>query len=316
MAFIPNLKAIHQRSPVIQLFVSFLIVTVIGVLLFSLLILAGSMIFGVEPGRIVSPEFGSEIREAGFIRFTLVAQDLSFFIVPAVVILSKYNPGHPGSILKLKSTAIKDIILVIILAFCAFPVTSIAGLLNSHMALPDRLSGVEQWMRDKEDYAGQLMDLLMTPETLSGLWLNLLIIACLPAIGEELIFRGVFQKIFQNLFRSDHLAVWITSLIFSAIHFQFYGFLPRFILGLIFGYLFLWTGNLWLPVTAHFVNNAVPTVWSYIKGWETINDASAAVPGKQIGGLILSLLAGSIILLYFRRQSSVAVKDNPDSAGP
>ena len=166
--------------------------------------------------------------------------------------------------------------LVTILAFCTFPVTRLAGQLNSGMVLPDWLSGVEQWMKDKEDYANHLMDLIMTPETFSGMWLNILIIAALPAIGEELIFRGVFQKIFHNLFRSGHLSVWVTSFLFSAIHFQFYGFLPRFILGLIFGYLFLWSRNLWLPVIAHFINNAVPTVGAYLKGWEAINEPSVS----------------------------------------
>ena len=135
-----------------------------------------------------------------------------------------------------------------------------------------------------------LLDVIMTPETLSGMWLNLVIIAALPAIGEELIFRGVFQKILQNLFRSGHLSVWFTSFLFSAIHFQFYGFLPRFILGLIFGYLFLWSRNIWLPVIAHFINNAVPTVGAYIKGWDAINQHSDSVPVTQIIGMISPLV--------------------------
>ena len=150
------------------------------------------------------------------------------------------------------------------------------------MALPDWLSGIEQWMRAKEDYADHMLEVIMTPETFSGMWLNLLIIAVLPAIGEELIFRGVFQKTLRDLFRSGHLSVWITSVLFSAIHFQFYGFLPRLILGLVFGYIFLWSRNIWLPVIAHFINNAVPTVGAYIKGWETINEPSVTGAAKQM----------------------------------
>ena len=108
-----------------------------------------------------------------------------------------------------------------------FPVTGFAGQLNSGMVLPDWLSGVGQWMRDKEDYADHLLDLIMTPETFAGMFLNIIIIAAIPAIGEELIFRGVFQKIFQNLFRSGHLSVWFTSFLFSAIHFQFLWISPK-----------------------------------------------------------------------------------------
>ena len=66
-------------------------------------------------------------------------------------------------------------------------------------------------MKDKEDYADHLLELIMTPDTFVGMCLNIMIIAALPAISEELIFRGVFQKIFHNLFRSGHLAVWFTS---------------------------------------------------------------------------------------------------------
>jgi uncharacterized protein len=311
MTFNPNFNIFRPSTPLIQLFVSFLIVLVIGLLLFSLLILAGSMISGVDTSLLGNPSFGSGIKETGFIRYTLVAQDISFFIVPAIIILTKYNPGYQNSILSIKAISINDLILVALLAFCAFPVTSLAGQLNSEMTLPGQLSGIEQWMRDKEDYANHLMGLLMTPGTIMGMCVNVVIIACIPAIGEELIFRGVFQKIFENLFRSGHLSVWFTSFIFSAIHFQFYGFLPRFILGLIFGYLFLWTRNLWLPITAHFINNAVPTVWSYMRGWETINEKSSASVAKQTTVMILSLIAGTIILAYFRKRSSADVNENP-----
>jgi uncharacterized protein len=315
MAFIPNFNAFHSRAPLIQLLISFLVVLGIGLFLFSVFILAGSMLFGVDVSLVADPSFGSVGREAGFIKYMLAVQDISFFIAPGIVILTKFNPGHQAGILNIRNISTNEIVLVIILAFCAFPLTSLAGELNSRMVLPDQLSGIEHWMRDKEDYANHLMDLLMTPETMTGMLMNILIIAFIPAIGEELIFRGVFQKILQNLFRSGHLSVWVTSFIFSAIHFQFYGFLPRFILGLIFGYLFLWTRNLWLPVTAHFINNAVPTVWSYMNGWQTINEKPSVSPAGQVAVLILSLSAGSIILVYLRRRSAEKIRGNHDITG-
>jgi len=315
MAFNPNLNVFHSTTPLLQLLICFLIVIVVGLLLFSVLILAGSMIFGVDASLPGTSSFGSGTGEAEFIRYTLVAQDVSFFIVPGILIILKFNPGHKTDILNIKAIRLNDLILVIILAICAFPVTSLAGELNSHMELPEQLSGIERWMRDKEDYASQLMDLLMTPETLIGLLINILIIAFIPAVGEELIFRGVFQKLMQNIFRSGHLSVWFTSFIFSAVHFQFYGFLPRFILGLMFGYLFLWTRNLYLPMMAHFMNNAVPTVWSYMKGWENINEKSSAGLAEHSAAVILSLIAGSIILVYFSRRSAGNSHENRDVSG-
>jgi hypothetical protein len=127
-------------------------------------------------------------------------------------------------------------------------------------------------------------------------------IALLPAIAEELIFRGVFQTIFQRLFRSGHLAIWVTSLIFSTIHFQFFGFIPRLILGLVFGYLFYWSGTLWLPVISHFLNNAFPVIMTYIEGIEKVK-APVDIPlFHQAIILPLPIISGLLILLYFRNK--------------
>jgi uncharacterized protein len=293
----------YVKSPISQLFASLMVVLITGILLFAIFLLLGKLIFNTDLGVLenLSPETGW--KEVAFIKYTLVVQDISFFIIPAVIILTKLNPGYQVGIMNLKTLRINDVILVIILSLCAFPVTSFAGQINSGMEFPDWLSNIEQWMKNKEEYADHLLDLIMTPETFMGMWLNLLIIAALPAVGEELIFRGVLQKILHNLLRSGHFSVWITSFLFSAIHFQFYGFLPRFILGMIFGYLFLWTRNLWFPVIAHFINNALPTVGAYLKGWEKINESTYVSPGGQILGMIVSLTIGVIILTYFRMRS-------------
>jgi membrane protease YdiL (CAAX protease family) len=315
MTFNPNFTSFHDRSPLYQLFVSLLIIIVIGAVLFIVFILAGTRIFNLEPGLLSGLPVQAGSEERGFIEYSLFVQDISFFIIPGAIILAKLNPWYGSGILNIKTISIYDIILVVILSVCAFPVTGLAGRLNSGMVLPDWLSGVEQWMKDKEASADNLMDILMTPPGFQDMLLNIIIVAAVPAIGEELIFRGILQKIFKDLFRSGHFAVWFVALLFSAVHFQFYGFLPRFLLGLIFGYLFLWTGNLWLPVTAHFINNAVPTVWAYMDGWKAINEQSPSVVPGQIAMLLVSLLAGILILIYFRRRSAGSRGNNRDLPG-
>jgi uncharacterized protein len=315
MTINPNISRFQAISPLRKLMLSVVIILTTGAILFSLFLLAGNLIFNGDLSLLANPVAESRSNQPRFIMFILMAQDLSFFIIPSLIILVVLDPGRTG-ILNIKTLRLNDILLVTMMAFCAFPVTGLAGQLNSGMTLPDWLSGVEQWMRDKEDYADHLMDVIMTPGTFRGMWLNLLIIAALPAVSEELIFRGVLQGLFQNLFRSGHLAAWITSFLFSAIHFQFYGFLPRLILGLIFGYLFLWSRNIWLPIIAHFVNNAVPTVGAYIKGWEAINEPSLATTGKQIIGILVPLTIGIIILAYFRKRSAEWQQANPDQTQP
>jgi membrane protease YdiL (CAAX protease family) len=91
-------------------------------------------------------------------------------------------------------------------------------------------------------------------------------IGIIPAIGEELLFRGVIQRIFTEWTKNIHWGIWISAILFSALHLQFYGFVPRAILGAIFGYLLVWSGNLWLPVLAHFINNTVAVIAYYFYG--------------------------------------------------
>jgi uncharacterized protein len=302
----------NKKSPLYQLFVSLLIVLAGGILLFSFLLLAGKFIFDVDFKLLEDPSLATGGNEVALLRYILISQDISFFIVPAVIILLKLNPGYKTGIMNIKMPQISDIILVVLLTFCLIPVTSFTGQLNSGMDLPDWLCGVEQWMKEKENYATHLLDILMTPDSFRAMILNIFLIAAMPAIGEELIFRGVFQKIFQNLFSSGHISVWVTSFLFSTIHFQFFGFVPRFILGLVFGYLFLWSKSLWLPVISHFINNAVPTVGAYLKGWETINESADLSIWKQLIVVTVPVTMGIVILVYFRNKSRKNRSADPD----
>ncbi len=295
-----------DRSAISQLIISLFIIVAAGGLLFSLFITAGKYIFNTDPGMVENLSLATGREDLYFLRYIIVSQDISFFIVPAVIILFLLRPGYQAEAIDLKGIRITDVILVVALAFCIIPVSAFTGRLNALMEFHGRLSGVGQWMKEKEDWASQLIDLFMTGNSFLSMLLNLLIIALIPAVGEEMIFRGVFQKIFQKMVGSGHIAIWITSFLFSAVHFQFYGFLPRLILGLIFGYLFLWSRSLWLPVIAHFVNNAIPTVGAYLKGWDTINGASEVTIWRQFTGMIVPLLIATSILIYLRKKRWVS----------
>jgi len=188
------------------------------------------------------------------------------------------------------------------LTFCIFSITSFTGQLNSAMHLPGWLSGVEQWMTEQEDKADKTIDLLIASKTSGTMIVNILNIALLPAIAEELFFRGVFQKIFYNLFKSGHIAIWVTAFLFSSIHLQFFGFIPRFILGLIFGYLFFWSGTLWLPIISHFVNNAVPVIVTFIQGMDNLNAPVDVSLLHQAIYLPFPVAISFMILFYFRNK--------------
>lgn len=263
---------------------------------------AGKLIFSPDLNILQKSASAMGSSDLAFMKYILIMQDVAMFIIPSVIILRLLRPEAGNRLSEMRLPELKETGLVLILAFCIFPVTSFAGQINSAMHLPDFLSGVEEWMIRQEDKADDLLDLLIVADTFQAFLLNLLMIALLPAIAEELIFRGVFQTIFQRFFRSGHLAIWVTSLIFSTIHFQFFGFIPRLILGLVFGYLFYWSGTLWLPVISHFVNNAFPVIMTYIQGIEKVKSPVDISIFHQAIFLPLPIISGLLILFYFRNK--------------
>lgn len=166
---------------------------------------------------------------------------------------------------------------------------------NSEMHLPDFLSGVESWMRRSEENARQLTEAFLSTGSWSGLLVNLLMIGGLAAIGEELIFRGILVKLFREWTGSIHLSVFIPAVLFSALHLQFYGFFGRLVLGIILGYLFVWSGSLWVPVLVHFLNNAMAVVLSFLDNRGIIK-ADLDTFGSSDNIIII---AGSFILMVF-----------------
>jgi membrane protease YdiL (CAAX protease family) len=158
--------------------------------------------------------------------------------------------------------------LSVILILVTQPLIGYTSQLNSSLQFPDWLSGLESWMREMEDKGKLITNAFLNSGSIVDLVINVFMIALLPSIAEELLFRGVISKMLYNRFSNIHVAVFVSAFIFSAVHFQFYGFLPRFILGIELGYLFLLAGNLWLPIVAHFVNNFLSVLiqFFYTKG--------------------------------------------------
>lgn len=300
MTDIRSLFLLYGKSPVYQLVMSVFLITFLGLFLFSGFLLAISVLPNSDFTKITGI-LSSEISEKdiGLLRYVLISQELSFFLIPGVLILKLMKSENQNSTIDFRLPEATDILLVVVLGFCLFPVTSFTGEMNSGMHFPHWLSGVEKWMAEKENSTDQVMNILISPGSIRAMIFNLFMIAVIPAISEEIIFRGIFQKIFSCLFKSGHMAIWFTAFMFSALHLQFFGFLPRFILGLVFGYLFFWSGKLWLPIISHFLNNAVSVVVIYFQG----GDYTVKIPEEssthQLITLLLPLIVGVSILIYF-----------------
>ena len=169
---------------------------------------------------------------------------------------------------------------------------------NMNMEFPNFLKGVESWAREAEDKAAELTKAMTSFASVGDLVLGLIVIALLPAIGEELVFRGLFQNEFFRGSGNIHLSIWMAAIIFSAIHLQFYGFVPRLLLGALFGYLYYWSGNLLIPMFAHFFNNAFGVIMVYLHRQEIteLNVEDNVAAPLQYVILNAALTAG---LLYY-----------------
>lgn len=184
--------------------------------------------------------------------------------------------------------------LGILIIVTSFPLIQLLYFLNRQLPLPDTLTQMEA-------SAENMLRAVLTMNTPQELLLNLVVVAILPAVGEELIFRGLLQKRLERYFKNGQLAIWITAIVFSAIHLQFEGFLPRMFLGAVLGYLFYWSKNLWVPICAHFVFNGMQVAGQYIfpEAVESLEKAESMSPNWALAGVSL---IGVFLLTYYYRQ--------------
>lgn len=172
---------------------------------------------------------------------------------------------QPGKYLAFQASQLKSMYyLVPLLMILMIPAVNLLLSWNQSMNLPNSLQNVEEWMRNMEQRAEILTLQLLTTDSFGILLINLIVMAIAPAIAEECFFRGMLLQLFLGGYTPNHhskmnkhIAIWLTAFIFSFIHFQFYGFLPRLFLGALFGYLFIWTQSIWIPIIAHATNNAM-----------------------------------------------------------
>lgn len=140
------------------------------------------------------------------------------------------------------------------------PLINLLSLWNQSLHLPAALAPVEQTMRQWEELAEQLTQTLLSSDRIDILLANLFVVAILAALTEECFFRGTLQRILSRFHAKPHVVIWTAAILFSAFHLQFYGFFPRMLLGAYFGYLLLWSRSIWLPIFAHFINNAIAVI--------------------------------------------------------
>lgn len=244
-------------------------------------------------------------------RFALTTQDLLLFILPALCAAYLFG-GNAFRYLKAdrapKAGAIAGIVLCLLFAI---PAMNLLIEWNESVVLPESLAGIEAWLKAQEASAQAMTEQMLQMSNGVDLIIMILIVGVLTGIGEEFVFRGVLQRLFLDKFRNPHIAVWVTAVIFSAVHFQFYGFVPRMLLGAFFGYLLVWSGNIWLPIIAHALNNSFSVAGAYIQqraGEESFID-TLGTTGEDIawvvGGVILTIFTIGVLRYRLLRQKNI-----------
>ena len=283
----------------------------LGAIVFS--ILAFVLSYFIYGAGVIDKLSSDDPFNLNLIKMVQIISSVGMFVIPALVYAKLQNKDWLGY-LKIIPVPTYLALLTIVIMFAASPALEYTTLLNKGMKLPSFLKEVEAWMLQQELKMEFLTKKFIVMNSFSSLLVNLLMLAIIPAFGEELIFRGGFQPIFTRWFRNYHVAIWLTAIIFSSIHFQFYGFLPRMFLGALFGYLFVWSGSLWLPILGHFLNNALAvfTAYWYQQQGLSIDKMFESEPSSP-ALISISLIIFIVSIRYFYRYTQKLIENKSDS---
>lgn len=292
--------------PFSQFIFSLFVILVSFLVIFIVALLLAIPLFGLDSmlSQFTSIDYNNPIT-INLLKYMQTVLSLGIFLVPPIIIAYLFN-GSVGRYLKMNPDFKFSMVLIAFsLILIANPAINFLGSLNENMRLPGWMSGIEAKMKEMEENAAFLLEKFMDVKTTGGLLFNLLMIAVIPAFGEEFLFRGVIQRIFSDWTRNYHWGIWISAILFSALHMQFYGFVPRVVLGALFGYMLVWSGSIWVPVLAHFFNNAAGVIGLYLINRGTIDPAIEDIGSgaEQLPIVVVSFaLTGLFLFLAYKQK--------------
>ena len=282
---------------------------IIGAFIFSIVAFGlASAIYGINPMQMEGSLHDLDNPVAiAVLKLIQVVSEIGTFILPALFLAYAFDQSASRYLLLDKKPDSLSVLAVFLMLIAAVPTINFIAGLNAQMHLPEWLAGVERQMKASEEQATKLTEKFLQINSAAEFTLAMIMIAVLPALGEELLFRGILQRIFSEWSNNKHTGIWATAILFSAMHMQFYGFVPRMLLGVLLGYLFLWSGSLWLPILAHFINNGAAVIASYLYRNDAISINPDKVGTENDYGLVLSsavLTAGLLWYIYKREKDN------------
>ena len=280
-----------------QRFVFFICISIVGFLISGVI---GGLLIGKFPDSTAA------------MRIAAVVQSLFQLIIPAIV-TALIVTRRPAAFLAVdRKIDIPTLLLALGALFAATPAMNLIIQLNQSLSLPESLNWLEESMRRMEENAARSISLLQGGSGIGNLIMNILIIGILAGFGEELFFRGTFMRLMTTGRINPHVAIWTVAIVFSAMHLQFYGFVPRTLLGAYFGYLLYWSRSLWIPICIHAANNIMYVCWQWAYGVnvsDTTPIDTIGTKGDYLSVALSLVITAALLFMIVRRRVIVTAND-------
>lgn len=265
-------------------------------LTFALLLIFG-LVFSSVLGVFVLMINGGTITDLKNLQIIQTLSQVVGFLIPAVVyvMLVYKKPFNYLGFNKIPTWSLLGIVAM----FTIIPFLGMVNDWNDGIVFPESMRAIEEQLRSTQQKSEEIIQTFISQ---GSLFSSLLIIAALAAVSEELLFRSVIQKALIKIFKNAHVAIIVTAFVFSAFHMDFFGFFPRFILGIMLGYMFWMSGSILPSMLMHFVNNATIVMLYYLntRGFSDI-DAEHFGSTDNVLVIILSLITTVAIFITCNR---------------
>mgnify|MGYP003289079785 FL=1 len=263
-------------------------------------ILAALLILGLIIGSVIGVIYplvsGQDVMSLNSLRVMQISSQIFTFVLPPIIyaMLIKENPKES---LGIKNVSYHWFIIGFVMMYAILPLNNVFAEWNAGLKLPESMSRIEELIKEMYESSAVVLEKLVNVNTFGGFVINLIMIAGLAALGEELLFRSIIQTSLIKICKNAHVGIIIASAIFSFIHFDFYAFIPRLVLGMLLGYMFYYSRSIWVSMFMHFVNNATAVVIYYLNNIGVTNVDVETFGQTQLLPLLISI---ALMIILFR----------------
>ena len=263
-------------------------------------ILAALLILGLIIGSVIGVIYplvsGQDVMSLNSLRFMQISSQIFTFVLPPILYAMLINE-NPKESLGIKNVSYHWFIIGFVMMYAILPLNNVFAEWNAGLKLPESMSRIEELIKEMYESSAVVLEKLVNVNTFGGFVINLIMIAGLAALGEELLFRSIIQTSLIKTCKNAHVGIIIASAIFSFIHFDFYAFIPRLVLGMLLGYMFYYSRSIWVSMFMHFVNNATAVVIYYLNNIGVTNVDVETFGQTQLLPLLISI---ALMIILFR----------------